>query len=175
MADKFLKIAITSPETIDREAMRIVAILESGFDYVHIRKPSWNEQQMRRLLEDIPATWRQRIVLHDFHHLAGDNGAGGVHLNSRNPVPPAGDVGFSVSCHTLSEIKLHPGARYRFLSPVYPSISKPGYMPHFTLNEISSLITGKNVVALGGITPDKFNELRQAGFIGAAMLGYLWN
>ena len=42
------------------------------------------------------------------------------------------------------------------------------------LDELPAALAGKRVVALGGVTPEAFPALREAGFIGAAMLGWLW-
>lgn len=70
---------------------------------------------------------------------------------------------------------------YVTLSPVYDSISKAGYRQRFSPGnpELKALLTGKTaglrVIALGGVTPESFSELRDAGFGGAAMLGYFEN
>ena len=42
------------------------------------------------------------------------------------------------------------------------------------LEKISSFIRGKKVIALGGVTPDKFPFLKSKGFLGAALLGYFF-
>ena len=56
---------------------------------------------------------------------------------------------------------------------MYDSISKQGYASGFNLDELKGRLVGRNVIALGGVTPDKFLELQVAGFVGAAMLGCL--
>lgn len=61
------------------------------------------------------------------------------------------------------------------LSPIFDSISKNGYRSAFDLDEIKDMITGRHVTALGGVTPDAFPILREKGFSGAALLGYIWN
>ena len=38
-----------------------------------------------------------------------------------------------------------------------------------------SLLARTRVVALGGVTPDSLELLRQKGFFGAALLGYIWS
>lgn len=79
------------------------------------------------------------------------------------------------SCHTLQEIRNADGFEYQTLSPVFDSISKQGYYSCFDINALSGEIAGKNVIALGGITPEHFLLLREKGFMGAALLGYIWN
>ena len=61
------------------------------------------------------------------------------------------------------------------LSPVFDSISKQGYRSAFDPDSLRPWLEGKRVVALGGVTPERIPLLRDAGFSGAAMLGYFWN
>jgi thiamine-phosphate pyrophosphorylase len=65
---------------------------------------------------------------------------------------------------------------YVTLSPIYNSISKPGYNSSFDLfdAQLLSALKRQKVIALGGVTPDKFQQLHDAGFAGAALLGYVW-
>lgn len=169
-------IAITPPYFYPGEAEAIAAALrERGFWRVHIRKPGATEPQLRNLLVALPADLRQCVSLHDGFSLASEFGIGGVHLNRRNPVAPAGWAGLtSRSIHSTDEIS---GVQedYAFLSPVFPSISKPGYRGNFNLSTIGSLFGGRPVFALGGVTPVNMPQLEAAGFAGAAMLGAAWS
>jgi len=177
MAEPFKLIVITSPSDVPEEDRKITRLLDAaGVDYVHIRKPGWTEEQVENLILKIPATYRGRIKLNDYHNLASMYGLGGVHLNGRNPHYPDFDTKISKSCHTLREIDECTGEKYeyKFLSPIYDSISKPGYGSAFVLDEISNHIRNKDVVALGGVNIDRLQELRDAGFAGAAMLGEIW-
>ena len=79
----------------------------------------------------------------------------------------------SRSCHSLEEIDNSKEKDYLFLSPVYPSISKPGYLPSFCLNDLKGKVDGR-IIALGGVTPKRLPELFEIGFGGAAMLGLIW-
>ena len=98
-------IVITLPYFIEREAERIVQRL-AHVDLIHLRKPESTSDEMERLICDIPAEYHSRLVLHDHHHLAVKYGLYGIHLNSRNPIPPQGWKGsISRSCHSLEEIK----------------------------------------------------------------------
>lgn len=91
---------------------------------------------------------------------------------------------------------------YALLSPIYPSISKPGYgassrqgaassssssadpsigggaggSPTFDPDTLAGALATARcpVLALGGVTPDKFEELAERGFAGAALLGAVW-
>lgn len=167
-------IAITVPYFYPGEARDIAyALTENRFKYVHVRKPGCCAEEMRGFLEQIPDGLRDRLSLHDFHELAIEYGIGGIHLNSRNPFAPDGWEGrLSRSIHSLEEIS---GVTedYAFISPVFPSISKPGYSGNFILEDVSRWLT-PGIFALGGVTAERLPQLEAAGFAGAAMLGAAW-
>lgn len=171
-------IAITEPEFLPREAEAIVSLLDAGAWRVHVRKPGADAASVSALLEAVPKRYLSRISLHDCHELAVRYGLGGVHLNSRNPLTPDGFGGLvSRSCHSFEEISEYSSScDYLFLSPVFDSISKEGYTSRFSLDEIRSRSGAgySRVFALGGVCPDNVGLLEEAGFGGAAVLGYLW-
>lgn len=172
----FLIIAITFPGHIEREAERIMQLLAGGeADYVHIRKPGWTPEETERLIASIAPRMRSRLKLHDHFELASRYALGGVHLNSRNRMAPEDAVKISKSCHSVEELADAGRYEYVTLSPVFDSISKQGYRSAFDLDSLRPWLEGKRVVALGGVTPERIPLLRDAGFSGAAMLGYFWN
>lgn len=172
----FRLIAIT-PETVSGEEIRrICRLLDAGFDYVHIRKPSLTETETEQFLSAIPDGYRQRLKLHDHFHLARAYGIGGIHLNGRNPMIPEGFNGsVSRSCHSLEELDGAKNFEYVFLSPIFDSICKHGYLSNFTENSIREArgLINADVIALGGITAEKIPIIRDWGFGGCAFLGYL--
>lgn len=170
----FLKIVITPEQFITDEARKIDQILESGVDYVHIRKPGGLVKDVRELLKNISHGYHARLKLHDQFSLLNEFQVGGVHLNTRNSIKPQNARCVSRSCHTLAEIEDSKEYDYITLSPIFDSISKSGYKSAFFLENLKDKIEGKNVIALGGVTPDLFPLLINAGFYGAAMLGCVW-
>lgn len=174
--DGFLRIAVTSPDEIKDEPERISNLLLSGeVELVHIRKPRWDKAKISRLIAEIPPHFHPRLKLHDHFELLKDFNLGGIHLNSRNPMPYPGAASVSISFHSIEQLDDAGHYDYVTLSPVFDSISKTGYTAAFGFGSLSRHIMGKNVVALGGVTPDKFPFLKEIGFYGAAMLGYYWN
>lgn len=192
-------IVISAPDFLPGEAEAVTALLEAGAWRVHVRKPAAGSDSIARLLEHIPAALYSRISLHDHHELAARFGVGGVHLNSRNPSVPAGFGGLvSRSCHSMEELSEYGSVcDYMFLSPIFDSISKSGYASRFSLEEIRRrIVAGSDVAtarmdvmssdgncrsvdwgrvfALGGVCPDNIRLLEEAGFGGAAVLGYIW-
>ncbi|HIZ85779.1 MAG TPA: thiamine phosphate synthase [Candidatus Coprenecus stercoravium] len=173
-------VVITDPEFLPGEAELIGMLLEAGAWRVHVRKPGSDAAETAALLEGIAPRYRSRLSLHDHHDLALRYGVGGVHLNSRNPQRPDGFNGLvSRSCHSLEELGRYAATcGYMFLSPVFDSISKTGYASHFTLDEIRAgagegVVTDR-VLALGGVTAGNIGLALDAGFGGAAVLGWIW-
>lgn len=170
------RIVITCPDFFPGESETIAAMLRSGkADRVHLRKPASEAAEMAALIEAIPADLYPRLSLHDHFQLAMRYGLGGVHLNSRNPKAPDGRHGLlSRSLHSINEVRhLGPEFDYAFISPVYPSISKPGYKAEFSIDDLRPWLS-RRIYALGGVSPDKLPQLQEAGFGGVAMLGAVW-
>ena len=172
-----LWLVITSPTFFPGEAAFIHRLFAHGVDIVHLRKPGATADDCARLLDGLTSDDRRRIVIHDFFEFAHPYGLRGIHLNARRSTVPDGYEGHvSRSCHSLEEVKRYKDAcDYVFLSPIFDSVSKQGYASAFTdetLKQASSEgIIDNKVVALGGVTPNKIDYLRQLNFGGAAMLG----
>lgn len=176
MVKDFITIVITAPGEVSDEAARISELLSSGkADFVHIRKPDSSLRDVRNLIEEIPQPLRSRLRLHGHFALLDEFSLAGAHLNSRCPDAPYNARSITRSCHSLSE--LHDLERYEYvtLSPIYDSISKSGYTSAFDVRALKGKLPPGKVIALGGVTPDRFPALREAGFAGAALLGAVWN
>lgn len=172
-------IAITPERPYGCEAEAICRMVDAGIWRVHVRRPGATDDGMRRLLERLPAEVLPQVTLHDCLGVAAEFGAGGVHLNGRNPEPPAGFGGrVSRSCHTLAEAGRCTQEDYLFLSPLFDSISKRGYAAGFTADELQQAAAagaiGPRLFALGGVTPERLPQVAAWGFGGAALLGYVW-
>ena len=173
-------IGITTEYIFNNEQKLITALLEEGLEVLHLRKPHHTEEETEKLLLRIPDKWYGNIVIHDHFSLASKYSLKGIHLNTRHKIPPAGFSGsISQSCHTLTELNLFSKRDYLFLSPIYNSISKQGYISAFSPSVLKQAsaegIIDHHIYALGGITPEHIPELKSYGFGGAAFLGYLWN
>ena len=117
-----MTIVITLPHFFDGEAERIAQLLRRGdIVLIHLRKPQANRDELEALIRAIPEELHQRLVLHDHHTLALSYQLRGIHLNSRNPVPPDGWKGqLSISCHSIEELaeKKRQPFTYLSLSPI---------------------------------------------------------
>ena len=184
-------IVITLPTFIDGEADKIVSLFEQRhIDYLHLRKPDASAADVERLLQEIPKKYYPRITVHDFHALAFKYQLGGIHLTGRHPDVPEGWEGrVSTSCHCIYELArrkqegylLNGGQKpfaYLSLSPIFDSISKQGYHAAFSEKELEEAqrlgIIDQGVLALGGVTFERLDEVRRMGFGGAMILGDAW-
>jgi len=174
MVDSFRKIVITEPDsplTVEQEASYISELICCSFaDVVHIRKPG-DKRRARGLMSNIAPEYFNRIRVHYFPELAREFGTG-YHCadGEEEPWP-----GCTHSCHRVEDLAAWPDAPYLFLSPVFPSISKPGYRPKLQMTDLLGKLSPGRVVALGGVTLPRMLSLRRMGFAGGAMMGYIWN
>lgn len=175
-----MTIVITLPNFFDGEAEQIVQFLHSSIDLIHIRKPQAMADELEKLLQEIPAQYYNRLVLHDHHELAAKYHLYGIHLNSRNPLPPKSWKGsVSRSCHSLEEVKEWKKiCDYVSLSPIFDSISKQGYHAAFSKEELARAkeegIIDHKVLALGGVTFNHIDDVLRMGFGGGMILGDAW-
>ncbi len=175
------QIIITLPNFFDGEAEAITALFEGGLELLHLRKPEAGEEDVKQLLERIPAKYHTRIVLHGHFRLTESYNVKGIHLNRRNSGLPQGYKGqISCSCHSLEEVRRRKETcDYVFLSPIFDSISKAGYASAFTPEELMKArkagIIDEKVIALGGINAERLPQVKAMGFGGAAMLGDAWS
>ena len=84
-------------------------------------------------------------------------------------------VGCSV--HTLTEAKSREaeGADFVTYSPIFPTLSKPGYGPAVGLDHLRKASEAVNVpvFALGGVTPERVSGCISAGAYGVAVMSGL--
>lgn len=185
-----MKVVVITPENpFDGETEQIKRVIGCGVFRLHLRHPKADEQTLRGIIEGLTAEERKKIVLHDCYNLVDEYNLGGAHLNGRHINV---DVNVNLdddthvresffcsrSCHSLEEVATSKNLRYCFLSPIFDSISKVGYAsnftPEFLMQAKADRIINENVIALGGITVDKLDLVREYGFGGVAILGSAW-
>jgi hypothetical protein len=142
---EFLLIGFTSPRDVPGEVELLEGLLEAGLERLHLRKPG---RSVEELMARLTPRWGTRVVLH------GTN---------------------SKSVHSWEEFRRLPaGLEYAFISPVFDSISKPGYRANGELLEIPSWPLPCRPVGLGGVSADTIGLMTRRGWTGAALLGWLW-
>lgn len=134
--------------------------------------------------KDLPTAERQALAERLWRLLAPVDGlliaasrpvgpATGVHLAAADPRARAAVIGRS--CHDGSEVAAATveGVDYLTVSPVFPTVSKPGYGPPLGLSGLDELCrrTRVPVYALGGVTASNAAACRMAGAAGVAVMG----
>jgi thiamine-phosphate pyrophosphorylase len=185
-----MKIIVISPEGTDpREQVVVKRLFDAGLDRYHLRKPSWTETELEAWVLRIDFPLRQRLVLHRQPALAQRLGLGGIHLPDNqspgDPWPTGGRrIYRSRAVHDLPMLQRSLGGfDALLLSPIFSSISKPGYSPGEALSQekIATALRQRSPVerattiyALGGVTADNAVRCRELGFDGVALLGCVW-
>jgi len=167
---------ITPPVFLKNESEIINSLFEIGLENLHFRKPNSSLEECEQILQEIPANFRAKIVIHNHSELVNKLELKGLHSSSE---PRIIGKTLSRSCHSFSELAANiKKYDYLFISSIFDSISKPNLKSSFTINEIETALVArvlnKQVVALGGINLDAIKTLHQLGFKNAAILGYLW-
>lgn len=102
-------------------------------------------------------------------------GAGGaVHLAAAAPFPHPRPALVGRSCHDAVEVAraAAEGCDWVFVSPVYPTSSKPGHGPALGPAGLARLVrSAPPAYALGGITPRTVSACLAAGASGVAVMG----
>jgi thiamine-phosphate pyrophosphorylase len=189
--DSFLLAVITLPVFFPGEAECLEGLLAAGLEKLHLRKPGAGSAEMEGLLRQIAPRWHSRLVLHGSRKLwtlAARYGIPQVHcpldeLPEQKPGGRAAGVpdreapmALSASLHSWEELKKIEGAglAYVFMSPVFDSISKPGYPANPDLLQRPAGPYPSKVIGLGGVNKDTIGGLVRGGWDGAAILGWIW-
>lgn len=174
---KLVVISVPGSCRNEEEAFRRI-IQHPEIKAIHLRKPEWSLDETADFLSKLPNEVLGKIRLHAHFELGKLFPIQGYHINHRWPQAPPGS-NISASCHSLEEVaRKLPVCSYVFLSPIFNSISKQGYMSNFQYCEIEEgrnigLINNKTL-ALGGIDVPQLPIIKEWGFEGAAILGGLW-
>lgn len=173
-------IIISNPIAVANEIKTVHALFENGLELFHIRKPEFSEEEMKAFVAAIGLEFRNRLVLHSYHHLAKEFGINRIHFSSTNrPDNFQKAEGFTVSTstHSIEEFNaLSEDFGYAFLSPVFKSISKENYEPKTNwATEIKKRINFQTkLIGLGGIQDTNLHQALQLGFDEVALLGSIW-
>ena len=182
----FLLAVITRPGSFPGEADYLEGLLEAGLTKLHLRKPGAGEKEKTALLERLAVRWAGQLVWHGDREVALSYGIPQVHgsvgladgkgkSGGGMPVGSGGRLAVSTSVHSWEEMKVLPaGLTYAFISPLFDSISKPGYGANTALLEPPGGDFPCLPVGLGGIGADTIGEMMRRGWKGAAVLGWIW-
>jgi thiamine-phosphate pyrophosphorylase len=181
-----MQLLVVSPEDeYENEADLIARLLHSGLDRYHLRKPNWSASDCADLLTAVPADLHVCVSIHQHHVLAQSFEVG---LHFKDDAAAAEALADSVrreatplrsrSLHRLNDLAMNlSDVDYGFLSPVFQSISKRGYVPRWSDVELRAALSQDlpaKLYALGGVTPSTLRQARAFGFEGVVLYGSIW-
>jgi len=180
-------IIISPPEDIPGEPEVVGRVLQQSSATVHLRKPEQTDRQIAGYLKQIPAELHQRIMIHGHPRLIAQFNLQGIHFSEnermrnrpilwqlRHEQPRCC---LSSAFHQISDIpESNSLFDYILLSPIFDSISKPGYRAAFGHSDLKRFLsrTDHTVIALGGLDAQRAALAASLGFKGIAVLGAVW-
>jgi thiamine-phosphate pyrophosphorylase len=178
---------ITDRKQTRRQLEEVVAgALQGGCRWISLREkdlPAEDQASLALRLVRLAAPFGARLMLHGDPRIARETGIFGVHLPAGGDVRAAHAVlgpaaWVSVSTHSLGEVlaAAAAGADAVTLSPIFSSVSKPGYGPGLGLEVLADTTRRSPVpiIALGGITDDsRIRACLEAGASGVAVMGII--
>ena len=158
-------------------------LLDVGVSAIQLREKDLSDTEFIKLAESLCQlchTYSAQLFINSRLKIAMKVGADGLHLpgdsaSVRKVIEETNRhfiIGSSV--HTLAEAKQREmeGADFITYSPIYPTLSKPGYGPVVGLDGLRNVTEGINipVFALGGVTSERVSECLNAGAYGIAVM-----
>ncbi len=158
----------------------VAAALRGGCRWLSLREKDLAAAERIALLGRIVALARPfgaTVTVHG--DLAAAEGADGVHLPAGgSPAAARARLGeralIGLSVHgALEAARVDPAADYVTLSPLFASLSKPGYGPALGVHGLARAVATARVpiVALGGVTVDNLGACLAAGAAGVEVVG----
>jgi thiamine-phosphate pyrophosphorylase len=179
-------LVITHPDALSGETLLWQQLLSAGADAILLRKPGWTEEDYVSLLEQADPACYPRILIAQYCLLQQRYQLMGAHFseNLRNSTPPqwletmrSEGCLLSTGIHNTDALPAMLASwDLLLLSPVFDSISKPGYQgklpANFRLQRNAG--AGARILALGGVDHTNAALAKQMGFDGVALLGAVW-
>jgi len=158
------------------------AAVDAGIDLIQIRERDLEAGALAALVDRALAIARgsaTRVVVNDRLDVALACGADGVHLRgdsipvaaARQLAPSPFIVGKSV--HSVDEARAAVGADYLIAGSIFPTASKSGAPASLGLDGLRAVVcnAAAPVLAIGGITLDRLDAIRETGAAGIAAIG----
>ncbi len=168
------------PDTLSADQWAIIPdLFAAGLSYLYVRQPD-SEILRYRLTSDVLTPYQPQLLVP--FDVPGGSFRRHWKEAARLSAPPD-ESAFSTSIHSLGDWPALTGrVELVFYSPVFASISKPGYGPAQPLEKVARQIETirqqhahlPRLIGLGGIQADTIQRVQEAGFDGAAVLGTLW-
>ena len=161
----------------------VYGLLDVGVSALQLREKDLSDAEYIKLAEPLCKlchAYSAQLFINSRIEIAMKIGADGLHLPGDSASVEKviektnGNFIIGSSVHTLTEAKQREtgGADFITYSPIYPTLSKPGYGPVVGLGGLRNVTERVHipVFALGGITPERVSECLDAGAYGVAVM-----
>ena len=183
-------VVITQSQKSETEIAAIIQMFEAGLETLHVRKNRFSTKELDAYLNEIPAHFHNRIIIHSHHRLALKYDLKGFHFTSthlkqkfqlwwntkliylRKP-----RLLKTISYKRISDLYLEQKVKtdYCFLGTMFHNISGElysGFYPETVEAAIKK--SGKKIYARGGVNEKSVGLAYKLGFHGVALYGHLW-
>ncbi|SDZ78334.1 thiazole tautomerase (transcriptional regulator TenI) [Thalassobacillus cyri] len=173
-------VAVTNGKMRRQTLSAAIEEIEQLVDSIILREPHMADADYRSMVEELIASGvdRDKLCIHSRLDIGRKTGVSNLHLKEKGSgvrkvkqADPFLKVGVSV--HSLQSAKQaeEEGADYVMFGHVYATNSKIGLEPR-GIEELKSITTSIDipVIAIGGITPARLQEIQEAGAAGAAVM-----
>lgn len=165
-------------------------MFENGLETFHLRKANFSTKEMIAYLDKIPSKFHNRIVLHSHHNLAKIYMTKGVSLSKRDKKNnfrawlklkilkfkhPRLIVSTTYSKASALFEEKNRKYDYVFLSPVFDTLTGE-LISGAQQNMLKSVLerVPHKVIARGGISVEKVQQVKEMGFAGMAVHSMIW-
>lgn len=176
-------LVVTDRHQARRPLEQVVAeVVSAGARWIWFRDRDLEITERRRLafqLSEIVQSAGGQLSIGGDINLAAETGANAVHVGdisavreARLTLGPHALVG--LSAHSVADVTdaQTAGANYVTLSPIFETVSKPGYGPALGAEAIGfAARIGIPILALGGVTAENVVALKNRGAAGVAIMG----
>jgi thiamine-phosphate pyrophosphorylase len=183
-------VVMSSPKDEPNEVVEVIRMFEAGLEYFHVRKPRKNRRQLMEYIKDYPPRYHSRLILHSYHGLSSTFELGGIHLSRKHRKRGKiyrfklflkrrikRDMVVTRTFHKLTDLSNDRRTySYAFLSPVFDSITHSTLSGGFSKRALLMMLpqARQPIYAMGGVTPERLEQVAEYGFQGAVLVGAVW-
>lgn len=160
----------------------VVGMFQEGLSHFHLRKADLSIQEYRKIIEEIPSVYHNRVVIHSHFELLDEFNLLGYYLSSADReliTVPSNNYLKSTFANSFEELALLDGQfNYFLMGPIFKSISKPNLNVKFSHDYLRTQFAvnrfQSKVLAIGGIKENSTEMAINYGFDGVVILGAIW-
>jgi thiamine-phosphate pyrophosphorylase len=186
-----MKVVLITPSgKSDNEIAAVIQMFEAGLDTLHVRKNRFSTKELDDYINQIPAHFHNRLVIHSHHRLALKYDLKGFHFTSTHLKKKLSlwfNTKFiylrkprlirSISFRRATDLYLPQAVstNYCFLGTMFHNVSGElysGFYPEVVEAAIQK--SNMKIIARGGINEKSVEQAYKLGFYGVALYGHIW-